>query len=159
MDIGKVMKFLDNAMYAKTGGGLSELQRKILEGTLAEEGKTYAEIAENYGCEERTVSDVGYELFRDLSRILGRKVGKRNFKETMDKGNFNIFLGQVNNFENNIENITNNVIGSIGSNIPSSSLSRKTIMKLKQKYGMSNEAIADVLDIPLEDVQRINLDE
>lgn len=159
MDIGKVMKFLDNAMYAKTGGGLSELQRKILEGTLGEERKTYAEIAENYGCEERTVSDVGYELFQNLSKILGRKVGKRNFKETMDKGNFNIFLGQVNNFENNIENITNNVIGSIGSNIPSSSLSRKTIMKLKQKYGMSNEAIADVLDIPLEDVQKINLDE
>jgi hypothetical protein len=153
MDINEIMELLDNAVYEKTGKGLSELQRKILEGTFNSE--TYAQIAASYGCEERTASDAGYELFQNLSKILEKKVGKNSFKEFMDKqkGSLNIFLGQVNNIENNnMENI-------IGSNVQSSSSSRHTIKKLKRKYGMSDEDIADVLDIPLEDIQKINLDE
>jgi hypothetical protein len=75
----------------------------------------------------------------------------------MDKqqGNLNIFLGQV----NNIENITDNVIGNIGSNSQLSISTRQAVKKLKRKHGMSDEDIADVLGIPLEDIQKINLDE
>lgn len=149
------MDLLDNVVYEKTGKNLSELQRKILEGTL--NSKTYAEIAASYGCEERTASDAGYVLFQNLSKILEKKVGKNNFKELMDKqqGNLNIFLGQV----NNIENITDNVIGNIGSNSQLSISTRQAVKKLKRKHGMSDEDIADVLGIPLEDIQKINLDE
>lgn len=68
------MDLLDNVVYEKTGKNLSELQRKILEGTL--NSKTYAEIAASYGCEERTASDAGYVLFQNLSKILEKKLGK-----------------------------------------------------------------------------------
>jgi hypothetical protein len=82
------MELLDNAVYEKTGKGLSELQRKILEGTLNSE--TYAEISASYGCEERTASDAGYELFQNLSKISNRKIRKSNFKEFMDKQKGNL---------------------------------------------------------------------
>lgn len=57
---------------------LSNLQESIIRQCW--EGQTYAQIAESTGYDDDYIRDVGFQLWRKLSQLLGKKVSKSNFK-------------------------------------------------------------------------------
>ncbi|MCT7958920.1 AAA family ATPase [Laspinema palackyanum] len=86
MDITEVLKLADELVFTQTGNHLDYLQEAILQGTL--EGETYAKIAEETYASEGHVRDVGSELWKLLSKGLGKEVSKANFKAILEKANF-----------------------------------------------------------------------
>ncbi len=55
---------------------LNDTQQAILRYSL--QRQTYPEMAEQLGYEATHVRDLAYQLWRQLSRLLGEKVGKNN---------------------------------------------------------------------------------
>ncbi|NTW21611.1 MAG: ATPase, partial [Nostocales cyanobacterium W4_Combined_metabat2_030] len=98
MDIDEVLKQAEALVYAKTGKKLEHLQKTVLKGTI--QGKTYPEIAKEYGFSESHVKNVGHELWNTLSSALGEKVTKSNFKS--------IFKSLKNNFSPTISGVCQN---------------------------------------------------
>jgi len=166
MDIRKVLEFVDNALYDKTGKHLNDLQRTIIEGMLKRQ--KYSEIADNYRLTEGHVKDVGYELLQMLSDAFGEAVDKGNLKSFLERqGNLNIW---GNTFGNS------NIIGYINvcsdkptatpdesqgktSDFEQAKYQAKIEMvgKLRQ-IGLSNEQIADTLGLALEKVKQVDSD-
>lgn len=66
--------WLDDLVFRKTGDRISELQLLILERC----DQTYLQIADAYGCTEGHAKDVGSDLWKLLSDLLGEKVTKKN---------------------------------------------------------------------------------
>ncbi len=164
MDIHEVMQFIDKAIYLKTGKRLNDLQRGIIEGTLKRQ--KYADIAESYGYTAGHAKDVGYELLQMLSDVFDEPVDKGNLKSVLERqGNLNISFG---NFGD--RSINSNVIGCV--NFGSEQLDStpnfqqrsnnqtkiETIDKLRQ-FGLSDEQIAEALELPLEVVKQENVEE
>ncbi|MGB7412857.1 MAG: NB-ARC domain-containing protein [Thermosynechococcaceae cyanobacterium] len=58
--------------------GLSNLQEQIVRGSW--DGQTYAQIAEATGYDDDYIRDVGFQLWRKLSKNFNVKVSKSNFK-------------------------------------------------------------------------------
>lgn len=171
MRVQEILQFVDDAVYAKTGKRLNDLQRGIIEGTLKRQ--KYDDIAENCGCSAGHAKDVGYELLQMLSDIFDEEVDKKNLKSVVERqGNLNISLGDR-SFNSN-----NNIIGCVnmGSEEPTPppdesqpeipNLQEETknqtkiqiIDKLRQ-FGLSDEQIAEALDIPLELVKQVKFEE
>jgi len=171
MRLQEILQFVDDAVYAKTRKRLNDLQRGIIEGTLKRQ--KYDDIAENCGCSAGHAKDVGYELLQMLSDIFDEEVDKKNLKSVVERqGNLNISLGER-SFNSN-----NNIIGCVnmGSEQPSPTPEKsqpetpdlqeetknqtkiETIDKLRQ-FGLSDEQIAEALDIPLEQVKQVDLEE
>jgi hypothetical protein len=171
MHIHEILQFVDEAVYLKTGKRLNDLQRGIIEGTLKRQ--KYSDIAENYGCTAGHAKDVGYALLQILSDVFDEPVDKGNLKSVLERqGNLNISFGErsINN------NINSDVIGCLnfGSEQPNSSPDRsqsstpnsqqssknqtkvETIDKLRQ-FGLSDEQIAEALELPLEAVKQENV--
>ena len=161
MDIHEVLQFVDEAVYLKTGKRLNDLQRGIIEGTIKHQ--KYFDIAENYGCTAGHAKDVGYELLQLLSDVFDEPVDKGNLKSVLERqGSLNISFGD--------KSINSNVIGCI--NFSSEQLDAtpnfqersnnqtkiETIDKLRQ-FGLSDEQIAEALEIPLEMVKQVDLEE
>ena len=161
MDIREVLEFLDKVVYAKTGKHLNDLQRAIIEGTLKQQ--KYSEIADNYRRSEGHVKDVGYELLQMLSNIFDEEVDKGNLKSVLERqGNLNITFGN------------SNVIGYINvcSDRPTATpdeSQHKTSDLQQAKYqakiemvgklrliGLSNEQIAEVIGLALEEVKKVD---
>lgn len=161
MDTHQVLEFVDKVIYAKTGKRLNDLQRGIIEGTLKQQ--KYSEIADTYRLTQGHVKDVGYELLQMLSHAFDEPVDKGNLKSVLDRqGNLNI------SFSNS------NIIGCINvcsdrptvtpdQNQPKTSDSQQAkdeakiekIGKLRQ-FGLSDEQIAEVLGLTLEEVQQLH---
>jgi tetratricopeptide (TPR) repeat protein len=78
MDFDAALSRVDSLMQSKTGGRLSELQRTILEQVW--KGRRYLEISESYGCTEGHAKDVGSDLWKLLSEVLGERVTKKNLR-------------------------------------------------------------------------------
>lgn len=57
MQVQELLKFVDDAVYRKTGKHLNDLQREIIEGTL--KYQSYSVISETCGCTPGHVKDVG----------------------------------------------------------------------------------------------------
>ena len=167
MHVHEVLQFVEKAVYAKTGKRLNDLQREIIEGTLKRQ--KYDDIAENCGCSAGHVKDVGYELLQMLSDVFDEPVDKKNLKSVLERqGNLNISLGD--------KSINSNRIGCINmGSEPSTRTPDKSqpetpdfhgnnqanfeiISKLRQ-FGLSDEQIAEALDIPLEQVKQVDLEE
>ncbi|MFB2922529.1 hypothetical protein [Aerosakkonema funiforme] len=165
------MQFVDEVVYAKTGKHLNDLQRGIIEGTLKRQ--KYCDIAKNYNCTTGHTKEVGFELWRMLSEIFGEVVDKKNLKSVLERqGNLNIFFGDRSSIN------SNNLIGCVNfsSDRPNSTpdksqpenpnfqqkknslIKMKKIDKLRQ-FGLSDEQIADVLDLPLEVVKQVGLED
>jgi tetratricopeptide (TPR) repeat protein len=72
------LAWLDSLVFKKTGDRLSELQYTILEQVW--QGRTYLEIAERYGCTEGHAKDVGADLWKQLSQLLGEPVTKKTLR-------------------------------------------------------------------------------
>lgn len=74
--------FVDQAVLYNTGKHLSDIEIMVIQG--AWEGKTYDEIAINYGYSAEYLNkDVGNKLWHKLSEYLGERVTKKNFKEAL----------------------------------------------------------------------------
>lgn len=159
MKIHEVLQFVDSAVHLKTGKHLNDLQRGIIEGTLKRQ--KYVDMAESYGCSAGHVKDIGYELLQLLSDVFDEPVDKGNLRSVLERqGNLNISLG-----ERSISGINNNIIGCVtmASEQPETSniqqnwnqFKVETVAKLRQ-FGLSDEQIADALDLPLEVVEQIS---
>jgi hypothetical protein len=160
MQFHKVLQFVDEAVYLKTGKHLNDLQRRIIEGTLNRQ--KYCDIAESYGCSAGHAKDIGYELLQMLSDVFEEPVDKGNLKSVLERqGNLNISLGE--------RSINSYTIGCIqfGSEQPTASRDKsqpknqtniELINKLR-KFGLSDEQIAQVLELPLDVVKQIELEE
>ena len=161
MDIHQVLEFVDKVVYAKTGKRLNDLQRGIIEGTLKQQ--KYSEIADTYRLTQGHVKDVGYELLQMLSDT---------FDEPVDKGNLKSVLARQDNL--NISFGNSNIIGYINvcSDLPTATPDEnqpktpdfqqakdeakiETIGKLRL-FGLSDEQIAEVLRLTLEEVQQVD---
>lgn len=62
---------------------LSNLQETVF--CQVWEGKTYAEIAEEYNYEHSYIRDIGFRLWQMLSEALGQKVSKSNVKAVLGR--------------------------------------------------------------------------
>ena len=161
MDIHQVLEFVDKVVYAKTGKRLNDLQRGIIEGTLKQQ--KYTEIADTYRLTQGHVKDVGYELLQMLSDT---------FDEPVDKGNLKSVLARQDNL--NISFGNSNIIGYINvcSDRPTATPDEnqpktpdfqqakdeakiEKIGKLRQ-FGLSEEQIAEVLGLTLEEVKQVD---
>jgi hypothetical protein len=168
MHIHEVLQFVDEAVYLKTGKRLNDLQREIIEGTLKRQ--KYTDIAANYGCTAGHAKDVGYALLQMLSDVFDEPIDKSNLKCVLERqSNLNISFGEksINN------NINSDVIGCVnfGSEQPNGTPEKnqpaapnfqqrsknqtkiETIDKLRQ-FGLSDEQIAEALELPLELVKQ-----
>ncbi|MFB8790368.1 MAG: hypothetical protein U7123_16325 [Potamolinea sp.] len=163
MQVHKVLQFVDEVVYLKTGKHLNDLQRGIIEGTLKRQ--KYYDIAESYGCSAGHAKDIGYELLQMLSDVFDEPVDKGNLKSVLERqGNLYISFG-----EKSINNINTEIIGCIqvGSEQPTATPDKsqpknqtniELINKLR-KFGLSDEQIAAALELPLEAVKQVDLEE
>jgi len=166
MNIHEVMQFVDAAFYLKTGKYLNDLQRGIIEGTLKRQ--KYSDIAEAYGCSAGHAKDVGYALLQMLSDVFDEPVDKGNLKSVLERqGNLNISFNKSKITDNN-----NNIIGYINvcserangtldksqPAAPNSQQRSKNTTKIKidklRQFGLSDEQIAEALELPLEVIKQ-----
>lgn len=171
MESHEVLKFIDELMYMKTGKRLNNLQREIITGILNKQ--KYADIAETYGCSHGHAKDVGYELLQMLTEIFGEAVDKNNLKSVLERqGNLNIYFGDRNSIN------SNNLIGCVnfGSEQPNSTpdtsqsvtpdfqqnknnqIKQEKINRLRH-FGLTDEQIAEVLELPLEVIKWVEMKE
>jgi len=161
MDIREVLEFVDKVIYAKTGKHLNDLQRAIIEGTLKQQ--KYSEIAENNRRSEGHVKDVGYELLQMLSKIFDEEVDKGNLKSVLERqGNLNITFGNS-NIIGYINICTDRLTTTSEESQPKTpdfqdakyQAKVEAVGKLRQ-YQLSDEQIADVLGLNLEEIKQID---
>ena len=172
MDIHEILQFVDEAVYLKTGRRLNDLQHGIIEGTLKRQ--KYSDIAATYGCTAGHAKDIGYETLQMLSDVFDEPVDKGNLKSVLERqGTLNISFG-----DRSISSMNNNVIGCVNfgsepandtpdqnqsTDSQSQQLSKnqsqiETINKLRQ-FGLSDEQIAEALEVSLEVVKQGDVEE
>ncbi|GET40461.1 hypothetical protein [Microseira wollei] len=168
MDIREVLQFVDEVVYAKKGKRLNDLQRGIIEGTLKRQ--KYSEIAKNYNCTTGHTKEVGYELWRMLSDIFGETVDKKHLQSILERQiNLNISFDKsssskiicciINNPD--IPNPTPDKTQPVKSDLQQQSKNQTQIEKVDKlrQFGLSDEQIAEVLELPLEVVKQIDLED
>jgi len=172
MDIPQILQSVDEAVFTKTDKHLNDLQRRIIAGIL--KGQKYADVSETYGYSAQHVKKVSHELLQILSDVFGEQVKKSNLESVLERQiNVGVTFGTKNTRHKNIIGI-----GSINScDTPSTAISEKsepetpdlqqpsknqtkieTIQKLR-KFGLSDEQIAEALEIPLDVVNQVDLEE
>jgi hypothetical protein len=163
MDVKELLKFVDESMFAKTGKRLNDLQRQVIEGALKHQ--KYVDIAESFERSEGHVKDTGYEILQILSDIFEEPVKKGNLKSVLERQrsiNFSVGDGSYGNI--------GHVIGCVSfdrdrpksksDQVPLAkpdSQQNKHISKIKrlQDLGLTNEEIAELLEIPLESIESL----
>ncbi|MEG4497321.1 NB-ARC domain-containing protein [Microcoleus sp. F10-C6] len=84
MDIAEVLTLADELIFAKTGKHLDYVQEAILRGTLQD--TTYTQIAQEVYSSPSHVRNVGSQLWKILSKQLGKNITKANFRTVLEKG-------------------------------------------------------------------------
>jgi hypothetical protein len=172
MDIPEILQFVDRAVHAQTDKHLNDLQRRIIAGIL--KGQKYAQVSKAYGYSADHVKKVSHELLHILSDVFGEPVKKNNLESVLERQiNVNITFGHKNNRHFKIIGInTINNCPDKSTDFPKNSeyvnteleqenpnqTKIKTIDKLRG-FGLSNQQIADALEISLDVVNQIDLDE
>lgn len=171
MDSPQILQFVDEAVCAKTGKHLNNLQRRIITGILKRQ--KYADVAETYGYSSQHVKKASHELLQMLSEVFGEQVKKSNLESVLERHiNQTITtLGNKNNqkiiginYINNCPNPSTPTADESQSETPDLQEENKnqtkieTIDKLRQ-FGLSDEQIAEALDLPLEQVKQVDLEE
>ena len=168
MQVHELLQLVDEAVYLNTGKRLNDLQRAVIEGTLKHQ--KYADIAENCGCSAGHAKDVGYELLKMLSDIFDEPVDKSNLKSVLERqGNVNISLGDNSNnlFVNGCVNISSKQPKTKPDKSHSSNTKLQQRNKNKTKiekidklryFGLNDEQIAEVLELPLEVIKQVESD-
>ncbi|NES05561.1 MAG: hypothetical protein F6K22_23765 [Okeania sp. SIO2F4] len=175
MDWQTVLNSIDDLVFQQTGKHLNNLQMGILKGVLNNE--KYREIAEQYKCSNGHVKDEGYELLQLLSEIFGERLNKSNFVATVERLGFTnsqhqiignpVQIGNVNlcpnpettelknrdfvneKSDNNNTNFCKPIIEDV---LQTTKLN--TVSKLI-KLGLTAQQIAEVVDLPLNQVQQL----
>ena len=83
MDLDSAIVFVNREVYLHTNKPLTDLQQAII--TLVWQGRTYLEIADEYGCTEGHAKDTGSLLWKLLSQAWGKKVTKSNFRSLITR--------------------------------------------------------------------------
>lgn len=167
MNIGELLEFVDESMYAKSGKYLNDLQREIIKGVL--DRQKYADIAASHNLSEGHVRDVSYELLQMMSNTFNETIHKGNLESVLErKGNINLSLGD--------RSINSHIIGYIdfgsdrtensadknpleNSNFSASLINIKNTVKKLRERGLSDEEIADILDLPSDVIKKLELRE
>lgn len=175
MNIPQILQSVDETVCAKTGKHLNDLQRRIIAGILNRQ--KYAGVAETYGYSDKHVKKVGHELLQMLSDIFGEQVKKSNLESVLERHiNVSISLGNKNTGNKNNVNIgyINNCSDASASTPDESQPATpdsqpqsnnyttiaiiEIIDKLRQ-FGLTDEQIAEALNLPLNDLDRVDLEE
>lgn len=171
MDSPQILQFVDEAVYTNTGKRLNNLQRRIIAGILNRQ--RYADVAETYGYSSQHVKKASYELLQMLSEVFGEPVKKSNLESVIERQiNHNINLGNKNTIKNSnkisyINNCPNPSTPTPDKSQPENpdlqqtsknQTKIETIDKLRQ-FGLSDEQIAEALNIPLEQVKQVDLEQ
>ncbi|CAD5914489.1 NB-ARC domain-containing protein [Planktothrix agardhii] len=83
MTITEILQFVDQLIFAQTDEHLNDLQKNIIQGLL--NGKSYKQMADDYGYDEGYIGDVSRKLYNILSKQLGENVNKSNFCWTIER--------------------------------------------------------------------------
>jgi AAA ATPase domain len=83
MSFDQAATLVDQLIYEFNGEHLNDLERSILQGVC--EGKKYGEIAEEQGCTNGHITDTAAKLWQSLSKAVGEKVTKTNFKSAIER--------------------------------------------------------------------------
>ncbi|NET42653.1 hypothetical protein [Okeania sp. SIO2B3] len=174
MDWQTVLNSIDELVFQQTGKHLNNLQMGILKGVLNNE--KYREIAEQYKCSNGHVKDEGYELWQILSEIFGEKLNKSNFIATVERLGFANYhsrlfnpvqIGNLNLCSNSetaeLENINAvNTQSNYKKTTSCQPIVENVLYKTKLntvskliKLGLTAEQIAEVVDLPLNEVQKL----
>ena len=108
MDINELLRFADELIFDSTGKHLDLYQQAILRGTWHR--KKYSEIAKKCNSTKGHVQNVGSDLWRTMSNLLGEEVRKSNFRSAMER----LLVSNIDNFGNNVNSI---YIGDIDINV------------------------------------------
>ncbi|MCC3445820.1 MAG: hypothetical protein JGK01_30145, partial [Microcoleus sp. PH2017_03_ELD_O_A] len=140
------------------------MQVGVIEGVLKRQ--KYGDIAQGLNCTEGYAKDVGYELWQLFSDAFGEEVNKLNLRSTLIRKSMisNVTGGVINGHHV----AHNNVIGSL--NICTSSEESPEFLRGKQRakieaiarlqaVGLSDEQIAQCLDMTLEEIRQVDLTE
>ncbi len=167
MDISELLKVVDETMFAKTGKRLNDLQKTVIEGALNHQ--KYVDIADTFDRSEGHVKDVGYELLQKLSDIFEEPVSKGNLKSVLERQssiNFNVSDGSIGNVGDVIScvNFNSNQLKPESDKVPLEKTDAerdKQISKIKKlrEVGLTDDAISELLEIPLELVESTDLEE
>ncbi|MCP2731477.1 hypothetical protein [Limnofasciculus baicalensis] len=168
MDSPQILQFVDEAVCAKTGKHLNNLQRRIIGGILNRQ--KYADVAETYGYSAKHVKKSSHELLQMLSEVFGEVVKKSNLESVLERQiNHNINLGNNNTFKDSnkisyINNCSNPSTPTPDESQPETpdlqeesknQANIEIIYKLRQ-FGLSDEQIAEALHLPLEQLQQVD---
>jgi hypothetical protein len=143
---------------------LNDLQRQVIEGALKHQ--KYVDIAESFERSEGHVKDTGYELLQMLSDVFEEPVSKGNLKSVLERQKSNVTVnvgdGNVGNFGriSNCVNFNSDRPKPKSDRVPlekPDSQQNKQIFKIKklQDLGLTNEEIAELLEIPLESIESL----
>ncbi|MFB8794477.1 MAG: hypothetical protein U7126_09665 [Microcoleus sp.] len=164
MNVQEALAFADEVVFAKTGKHLDDMQFGVIEGVLKRQ--KYGDIAQGLNCTEGYAKDVGYELWELFSDAFGEEVNKLNLRSVL------LRKGIVNSHKFTIFGNGNvgsgNVIGSL--NICTSQEESPEFLRGKQRakieaidrlqaVGLSDEQIAQCLDMTLEEIRKVDLTE
>ncbi|GAB4287771.1 MAG: hypothetical protein Fur0025_21560 [Oscillatoriaceae cyanobacterium] len=94
MTIAEVLQLVDRLVEKQTGKHLNDLEKTVVKGLW--EGKTYSQIADEYGYDTNYIGDISRLLFKQLSEQLDEKVTKSNFCWTIERVINSQFVGLIN---------------------------------------------------------------
>ncbi|WP_445244935.1 hypothetical protein [Microcoleus sp. OTE_8_concoct_300] len=162
MNVREALAFADEVVFAKTGKHLDDMQVGVIEGVLKRQ--KYGDIAQGLNCTEGYAKDVGYELWELFSDAFGEEVNKLNLRSALIRKSMisNVSGGVIS--DNHVAR--GHLIGSL--NVCTSQeespefLRRKRQAKIEaiqrlQAIGLSDEQIAQCLDLTLEEIRQVDL--
>ncbi|NTW21849.1 MAG: AAA family ATPase, partial [Nostocales cyanobacterium W4_Combined_metabat2_030] len=94
MTITEILQFVDRLVEKQTSEHLDDLQKDVIQGVW--QGKTYNQIADEFGYDKNYVGDVSRKLFKVLSEQLNEDINKSNFSWTIERAKNSQFVGLVN---------------------------------------------------------------
>lgn len=162
MNVEEALAFADKVVLAKTGKHLDDMQVGVIEGVLKRQ--KYGEIAQELKCTEGYAKEVGHELWQLFSDAFGEEVNKSNLRSVL------LRKGIVNSHKFTIFGNGNvgsgSVIGSL--NVCTSKEESPEFLRGKQQakieaiaglqaIGLSDEQIAQCLDMTLEEIRQVDL--
>jgi len=156
MNSQEIFEFIDESVYEKKGEHLKYLHRAVIGGILKHQ--KYEEIADEYGCSPGHAKDVGYELLQLLSEIFGELVNKKNLRSVLSrKRGLNVVKNTFG--DSNVINICNgslsNKTHSTSIHQQDSNLTEHHLIQKLQQFGLSNQQIAEALNLPVEIIENI----
>lgn len=164
MNVQEALPFADEVVFAKTGKHLDDMQVGVIEGVLKRQ--KYGDIAQTLNCTEGYAKDVGYELWELFSDAFGEDINKLNLRSALiRKSRISKVTGSVIS-GNHVAR--GNVIGAL--NVCTSQEESPEFLRGKQQakmeasqrlqaVGLSDEQIAQCLDLTLEEIRQVDLTE